>query len=232
MFPALRNLKYGIVLAGAVAACAQPGRRETPAPVSVNTGALDIASNAAADSLLVDVRQADSSIAVDMRYATINNFMGEVLPGYEANRAFLLKEVASAIARVQKSLAFRGLGLKIFDAYRPVRATEAMVRWTERVNRPDLISGGYIASRSRHNLGVAVDLTLVDLATRAELDMGTPFDTFSPAAHTENAAGNAARNRQLLKAEMRAAGFVPYDMEWWHFSFPASNPVRFDRIIR
>src|SRR5207244_11947747 len=137
----------------------------------------------------------DSSIVVELRYATTNNFTGAPLPGYLANRAFLRREAAVALARVQRDLRPQGVGVKIFDAYRPVRATLAMVAWTERVHRPDLLKDGYIASRSRHNLGLAVDLTLIDLVSGRELEMGTPFDTFSPAAHTANARGAATANR-------------------------------------
>ena len=133
---------------------------------------------------------------------------------------------------MQRELRPQRLGLKVFDAYRPVRATLAMVDWTQRVNRPDLLRDGYIASRSRHNLGLAIDLTLIDLATGKELEMGTPFDTFSAAAHTANAAGEAAVNRQRLKTAMEKEGFVNYDQEWWHFSFDVPNPLRFDRVIR
>jgi len=183
-------------------------------------------------TLLVDVRSLDTTIAVEMRYATVNNFTSAPLPGYLANRAFLRREAAAALVRVQRILTPQGLGLKVYDAYRPVRATLAMVDWTERVNRTDLLRDGYIASRSRHNLGLAVDLTLIDRATGAELEMGTPFDTFSAAAHTANASGNAAVNRQRLKAAMENQGFVNYDQEWWHFSFDVPNPLRFDRVIR
>jgi D-alanyl-D-alanine dipeptidase len=100
------------------------------------------------------------------------------------------------------------------------------------VNRPDLLSDGYIAGRSRHNLGLAIDLTLIELATGAELAMGTPFDTFSAAAHTANAGGEAGANRRKLKAAMEREGFANYDQEWWHFSYSVPNPLRFDRPIR
>src|SRR6202163_720298 len=212
-------------------ACAPPQPRATVAP-SVNTAETAIAPDAVADILLVDVQSLDPTIAVDLRYATTNNFTGAPLPGYEANRAYLRREAASALAAVQRDLRSRGLALKVFDAYRPVRATLAMVDWTERVHRPDLLKDGYIASRSRHNLGLAIDLTLVELATGRELEMGTPFDTFSSAAHTANASGEAATNRQRLKAAMEREGFVNYDQEWWHFSFEVPNPLRFDRPIR
>jgi D-alanyl-D-alanine dipeptidase len=219
-----------LLVAGVVSSCV--ANRQVPPSPPVNTPELAVAPDAVADSMLVDVSAISPTIRIEMRYATANNFTGAKLPGYEANRAFLRREAAAALAAVQMNLATRGLGLKIFDAYRPVRATEAMVAWTERVHRPELIADGYIASRSRHNLGVAVDLTLVDLVTGKELDMGTPFDTFSSAAHTENATGAAAANRALLKSAMSAAGFSPYSEEWWHFSFTVDHPVRFDRVIR
>lgn len=223
-----------LVLAAWILGCASPPAASRPSPVAppVNTAETEVAADAVADSLLVEVRSLDTTIVVDMRYATANNFTGAPLPGYLANRAYLRREAAASLARVQRDLRGRGLGLKIFDAYRPVRATLAMVDWTERVNRPDLLKDGYIASRSRHNLGLAIDLTLIETATGRELEMGTPFDTFSAAAHTANASGTAAANRQILKAAMEREGFVNYDQEWWHFSFNAANPLRFDRPIQ
>jgi D-alanyl-D-alanine dipeptidase len=215
---------------GALLACAPTATSRSAPPV--NTPETAIAPDAAADSLLADVRGLDSSIVVELRYATTNNFTGAPLPGYLANRAFLRREAAAALARVERDLRPQGLGLKIFDAYRPVRATLAMVDWTERVHRPDLLKDGYIASRSRHNLGLAVDLTLIDLASGRELEMGTPFDTFSPAAHTANATGEAAANRQRLKAAMEREGFTNYDQEWWHYTFDVRSPLRFDRVIQ
>jgi D-alanyl-D-alanine dipeptidase len=215
--------------------CAAPATQQR-APVraapSINTAETAIAPDRVADSLLTDVRTLDSTIVVELRYATSNNFTGAPLPGYLANRAFLRREAAAALARVQRDLRPQGLGLKIFDSYRPVRATLAMVEWTERVHRTDLLKDGYIASRSRHNLGLAIDLTLIDLANGKELEMGTAFDTFSAAAHTANATGEAAANRQRLKAAMEREGFVNYDQEWWHYSFDVPNPLRFDRVIQ
>lgn len=225
----IRTLQYVILL---LAVGCAPRLQSSPPRASVNTADLAVASDAVADSLLVELTKLDASFVIEMRYATSNNFTGAQLPGYQANRAFLRREAATALAAVQRSLAVQGLGLKIYDAYRPVRATEEMVRWTQRVNRPDLITDGYIASRSRHNLGVAVDLTLINLSTGEELEMGTPFDTFSAAAHTENARDGVRDNRQRLKRAMQAGGFAPYSEEWWHFSFPVDKPLRFDRVIR
>ncbi len=234
------HMRKRIVVALIGFACASPsprpqapqGGQSVAVAPPVNTSETAIAPDAVADTLLADVRSFDSTIAVDLRYATPNNFTGTPLPGYEANRAYLRREAASALARVQRELKPGGLGLKIFDGYRPVRATLAMVDWTARVHRPDLLADGYIARRSRHNLGLAVDLTLIELPRGRELEMGTPFDTFSAAAHTANATGLAATNRQKLKSAMEAEGFVNYDQEWWHYTFNVSNPLRFDRPIR
>ena len=198
----------------------------------VNTAELPTASDDAADSLLVDLQLLDTTFVIDMRYATANNFTGDTLPGYEANRAYLRAEAAAALAVANEDLRGSGYALKIWDAYRPVRASEAMVAWAQRTNRNDLLRDGYIAARSRHNLGVAVDVTLIVLANKSEVNMGTRYDYFGPAAHTANARGQIARNRQLLKRTMERQGFVNYEKEWWHFSYAVENPVRFDRVIR
>ena len=198
----------------------------------VNAPPAPIASAAAAESLLVDVRAVDSSIAVDLRYLTSDNFTGAPLPGYEANRAYLRREAATALGRVQRQLKAEGLGLLIWDGYRPVSGTEGMVAWAERTGNMKYFKQGYIARRSRHNMGVAVDLTLVSLETGAPLEMGTPFDTFSKTAHTANATGVAAQNRQRLVTAMEAHGFSNYDQEWWHFSIVVPDPVPFNVPVR
>ncbi len=232
-----------VLLASAVlaAACARspsagtrpPAPAEPPsAATSVEAAPQPAASDAFADSVLVDVRSLDSTIQVDARYATPDNFTGAPLPGYEAPRALLRREVAAALVRVQARLRTGDMGLRVFDGYRPVRATLAMVDWAERTGRRALLDSGYIARRSRHNLGVAVDLTLVDLATGTEVPMGTPFDTFTEAAHTANAEGRVRRYRQILVRVMEAEGFTNYDQEWWHFSYPVEGAVPFDRVIR
>lgn len=228
----MKKILARAVVLGMAAACALP-RTAPPSPQRpVNTAELPIASEAAADSLLADVRALAPGIVVDLRYATGNNFTGAPIDGYEGNHAYLRREAAVALSHVERDLAAAGLGLKVFDAYRPVRATLAMVEWTRRMNREDLLRDGYIASRSRHNLGLAVDLTLIKLGDTTELEMGTPFDTFSPSAHTANAAGAAAVNRQLLKKAMEREGFTNYDQEWWHFTFVLPDQLRFDRVVR
>jgi D-alanyl-D-alanine dipeptidase len=190
-----------------------------------------VAPDSLALRLLVDIRSLDSTIRVDARYAGPDNFTGAPLPGYEANRALLRREAAAALVRVQARLAAEGLGLKIWDGYRPVRATQGMVAWTERTAQTWLLDSGYIARRSRHNQGVAVDLTLVHLKTGAEVDMGTPFDTFGDAAHTANAAGAVKQSREHFVEVMASEGFTNYPMEWWHFSYIVEEPVPFDLVI-
>jgi D-alanyl-D-alanine dipeptidase len=213
-----------LLLAGALASACAPASAPARDP-----GPWPAAAAALADSLLRDVRAGDPSILVEARYAGSDNFTGQPLPGYGANRLLLRREAATALARVQAQLRLAGLGLKVFDGYRPIRATLAMVEWTERVGRTDLLDDGYIARRSRHNLGLAVDLTLVELATGRELPMGTPFDEFTTAAHTANASGEVAANRRRLVEAMEAAGFENYEQEWWHFSYAVpGDPPAFD----
>jgi zinc D-Ala-D-Ala dipeptidase len=202
-----------------------------PAPGS-SASAPRPTDSAASDSLLVDLRSVDSTIQVDLRYATANNFTGAPLPGYEAQRALLRREVATALSRVQAKLRSKGLGLRVFDAYRPVRASRAMVNWAESTGQQALLESGYITERSRHNLGVAVDLTLVDLATGTEVPMGTTFDNFTTAAETTHVDGDALRNRQVLTEAMTAEGFRPYGQAWWHFNYPLKRAVPLDRVIR
>jgi D-alanyl-D-alanine dipeptidase len=225
--PATRRLAACLVILAAGCSAARPS-----AATSAEAPPAQLGSDAAADSLLVDVRSVDSTIEVDARYAGSTNFTGAPLPGYEAPKALLRPEAAAALGRVQRRLRSGGLGLRVFDGYRPVRATQAMVAWTERVGRPGLVDSGYIARRSRHNMGVAVDLTLVDLVTGTEVPMGTGFDAFTPAAHTANATGRIARYRGILVRVMESEGFTNYDQEWWHFSYPVEGAVPFDRVIR
>jgi zinc D-Ala-D-Ala dipeptidase len=191
-----------------------------------------VAPDSAARRLLADVRSADSTIVVDARYAGSSNFTGAPLPGYQANRAFLRREAVSALVRVQARLRTGGIGLKVFDGYRPVRASLAMVAWARRTGQVHLLAEGYIATRSRHNLGLAVDVTLRDLVTGVDLPMGTAFDTFSEEAHTANAAGRIRTYRQILVRAMEAEGFRNYEKEWWHFSLEVPDPVAFDVVVK
>jgi len=177
---------------------------------------------------LVDI---DPSIIVRLRYDTADNFTGAPLPGYLANRGLLRPAAANDLRRAESALLERGYTLVVLDAYRPVRATLAMVAWAHRMHRDDLI-GPFIAAHSEHNLGAAVDVTLAFRSSGRELDTGAPFDTFGAGAHYPNASGAALANRTLLRNAMIAAGFQPYDFEWWHFSVTVPGATPLDDVIR
>jgi len=163
---------------------------------------------------LVDLQSL--GIPIDIRYATPNNFMKQTL--YPVAKAYLRAPTARALAEVQNELAPRGIGIQVFDAYRPYRVTEAM--W-EPIKNPDFVADP--AKGSRHNRGAAVDLTLIDLRTGAELAMPTPYDDFTPrAAHAfTDLPADALANRALLRDVMTKHGFEPLPSEWWHYDFKA-----------
>lgn len=200
-------------------------------PAEERAPALVIGSDSLANAVLIDIKDLDGTFQIYPSYATQHNFTGAVLPGYEGRRILLHREVAVPLAQAQEDLRAAGMGLRVFDGYRPVRATQAMIEWAEANGRVDLLDDGYIGRRSRHNLGVAVDLTLIDYETGRELEMGTPYDTFTEDAHTMNATGEALERRLLLKEVLEAVGFRNYDKEWWHYSYPVEDAVAFDIVI-
>ncbi|MBI3558271.1 MAG: M15 family metallopeptidase [Deltaproteobacteria bacterium] len=160
----------------------------------------------------------DPTFAVEIRYATTNNFTGKVV--YPAARCLLRKEVAQSLARVQRKLSREGLGLKLWDCYRPFSVQKqfwALVPDERYVARPIEKDGKPIAG-SKHNRGAAVDLTLLD-AQGQELEMPSGYDDFSERAHRDyaGASPSARANMKTLEAAMAREGFVPYPTEWWHF---------------
>ncbi|MBL4892199.1 MAG: M15 family metallopeptidase [Rhizobiaceae bacterium] len=180
----------------------------------------------------VHLRMVDKTIVQDIRYTTRNNFVGKPLSGYQAGECILARPVAKALGNAQKRLKPLGLGLLVYDCYRPARAVRAMVRAVQANKKPNvlyhpnipanlLIKKGYVASRSGHSNGGSVDLTLVYLEDGKPLDMGTRFDFFDPASHTRSnrISKKAAKNRRLLAETMARAGFSNYKREWWHFRF-------------
>jgi D-alanyl-D-alanine dipeptidase len=164
---------------------------------------------------LVDVHRFAPGIGVELSYGTKHNIAGHRLPGYCEDWGLTHEPAARSLARVQRYLRRQGRGLLILDAYRPLRATRALVRWAERTGRGHLV-GTYIARRSRHNTGSAVDITLVRYRDGKRLRMGG-FDDLGTGAHTFNASGRILRNRLTLKAAMERFGFEGYWREWWHF---------------
>ncbi len=167
------------------------------------------------DSLkLVDLEKVISNIKLDIVYATPNNFTGEKI--YSSPKAFLRKYVAISLLGVQKELNDKGLGLKIFDAYRPYSAT---VKFYEVY--PDKTFVASPKNGSIHNRASAVDLTIIDLKTGVEIEMPTPFDDFSVKASHKytDLSENALKNRKLLKDIMYKHGFKSYSHEWWHYNY-------------
>ena len=175
---------------------------------------------------LVDIHRYAPGIALDITYAGPDNITGRRLPGYCEAWALMLDPAARDLGRVQRYLRRRNRGLLVLDAYRPARATRALVRWAERTGRGHLV-GTYIARRSRHNLGSAVDLTLVRASDGKRLRLGR-FDALGPGAHTYDATGAVLRNRLALKAAMERFGFTNYWREWWHYEHRLTGTTYLD----
>lgn len=163
---------------------------------------------------LVEIKKYISGIALDIRYATINNFAHHQM--YPQARAFARQPVVIAIKQVEAALKLQGLGLKIYDAYRPYAVT---VKFYDLIKDTDFVADP--AKGSKHNRGCAVDLTIIDLKTGKEVDMSTGFDSFSPKAASNyiNLPKQEIANRALLKNVMKAHGFTELPTEWWHFDF-------------
>ncbi|KJF43205.1 M15 family metallopeptidase [Draconibacterium sediminis] len=163
---------------------------------------------------LVDLEKELNNVVLDIRYATNNNFTKEVI--YQSPKAYARKPVAAALKLVQDSLAFLNLGLKIYDAYRPYAAT---LKFYEVYPDPDFVASP--KTGSRHNRGCAVDVSLVNLTTKQELEMPTAFDDFSEKAHSDytDLPEAALQNRTILIGVMSHFGFSVISSEWWHFDF-------------
>ncbi|WP_082989872.1 M15 family metallopeptidase [Woeseia oceani] len=177
-------------------------------------------------------------VILDVRYHSNDNFMGTVVDGYHRDVILISKPAAAALSKVQDDLRQQGFGLKIFDGYRPQKAVNHFVRWSEnpadRLTKqtyyPDLPKDrlfelGYIARKSGHTRGSTLDLTVVNLASGEELDMGSPWDFFGEVSHHDSPLvdSTATANRELLRQTMVRHGFLPYANEWWHYTL-ANEP--------
>ncbi len=172
-------------------------------------------------------------IVQEIRYYSTYNFIGDRIDGYEEPCALLTIEAARALKLVSSEVAVHGFRLKIFDAYRPADAVRHFVLWGIEdqdlrmkpyfypdLEKQELFLKGYIAKQSSHSRGSAVDLTLLDMKSGKELDMGSPFDLFSEVSHPDykGITEEQYRNRMFLRTVMLRNGFLPIDCEWWHFS--------------
>ena len=171
---------------------------------------------------------------ISIRYFSNNNFIGRPIPGYYANKAFLTREAADALLLAQRDFIKQGYRLKIYDAYRPQTAVDYFSAWAAdledsqnksqyypNINKSQLFADGYIAAQSGHSRGSAVDLTLLEIESGNELDMGSPWDFFDPISWVENnqITDQQRANRKLLASVMIIHGFKPLKEEWWHFSY-------------
>lgn len=170
----------------------------------------------------------------EIRYYTTYNFIGEKIDGYDEPCAILTKEAAAALKKVSDELIEKGYRLKIFDTYRPKRAVDHFVRWAEDendirmkkyfypdVDKRDLFEIGYIARRSGHSRGSTVDLTLFEMASGKEMDMGSPFDYFGKRSHASfirYLTVEQIKHRLFLRDTMVKYGFETLEEEWWHFT--------------
>ena len=173
------------------------------------------------------------NVIQEIRYHSTYNFIGERIDGYEELAALITLEAARALKSAGKELYVMGYQMKIFDAYRPARAVKHFVLWGLEdqdirmkqyfypdLQKQELFSKGYIAKQSSHSRGSTIDLTLLDMATGKELDMGSPFDRFGEVSHPDfrSITQEQYENRMLLRRAMLRGGFEPIDCEWWHFT--------------
>lgn len=166
---------------------------------------------------LKPLHQSIPGLIIDLRYATKQNFMDRKMYPASTHETYLRAPAASALSKVQDELQKEGLGLKIFDAYRPYSVT---VKFWELIHDERYVA--HPAKGSGHNRGLSVDLTIIELKTGKELNMGTGFDHFSDTAYHsfKQLPANILQNREKLKNFMMAQGFVPLETEWWHYAWP------------
>ena len=188
---------------------------------------------AAAAADFVVVSQVIPDAILEIRYHSTFNFVGDRIDGYDEPCALLTREAALALKEASDDLMAQGYRIKIYDAYRPQDAVNHFVRWAKdlkdtrmkeyfypEVDKSQLFSSGYIAKRSGHSRGSTVDITLFDLSTGKDADMGGTFDYFGDASHYEykKLTPEQKNNRLILRKAMTAHGFKPISTEWWHFT--------------
>jgi D-alanyl-D-alanine dipeptidase len=169
----------------------------------------------------------------DAKYATWDNFTGKPVDGYVANRIVGTRALCAALAEAHEEAASLGFGLLLWDGYRPQRAVDLFLRWSEQpedgrtklrhypnIDRAEMFERGYVAARSGHSRGGTVDLTLYHLATGELAPMGGDHDLMDSISHhgADGITHLEARNRECLRSVMAACGFSSYDCEWWHYT--------------
>ena len=180
----------------------------------------------------VSVGEVIPDVLLDIRYFSSFNFIGKRIDGYEEPAAILTREAAQALKEASREAMEQGFRLKIYDAYRPQKAVDHFVRWAKDpedirmkaffypdLEKKKIIPQGYIAEHSGHSRGSTVDLTLFDMATQQDVDMGGTFDFFGELSHPDYSGVSEVQhaNRMLLQSLMAKHGFRPLKTEWWHF---------------
>ncbi|MFI0036313.1 D-Ala-D-Ala dipeptidase VanX [Streptomyces mutabilis] len=174
-----------------------------------------------------------AGIRWDAKYATWDNFTGKPVDGYLANRIVGTRALGEALERAREQAETQGFGLLLWDGYRPQRAVDCFMRWSQlpedgrtkarhypNIGRAEMFEQGYVAAKSGHSRGSTVDLTLYDLASQEIVPMGGGHDLMDPLSHhgAQGITQAEARNRRHLRTIMEACGFIAYDCEWWHYT--------------
>ena len=234
----MKNIKYwlfAVVLIGLMASCksAQDAAR-------VYDKTMD-------SSQFVNITDVIPDVILEIRYYSSYNFVGARIDGYEQPIALMTRVAADSLKAVSDDLKAHGYCLKIYDAYRPQRGVDHFMRWAKvlddtvtkayfypNLTKKEVFDGEYVATKSGHSRGSTVDLTIVDMKTGKEVDMGGTFDWFGPESHPDYGGGNPETldfvqtdsaftsvqfyNRMILRTAMLRHGFKPLDNEWWHFT--------------
>ena len=233
--------KYRLFLAvGMLMACAVlTGCKSVQSATQVKDKTMD-------SSQFVNITDVVPDVILEIRFFSTYNFVGARIDGYEEPVALMTRQAADSLRAVSDDLRYHGYCLKIYDAYRPQRAVDHFLRWAldetdtitkayfyPRLTKKQVFEGEYVAEKSGHSRGSTVDLTLVDMLTGKELDMGGTFDWFGIESHPDYGGGNPETlefepvnpnfssvqfyNRMVLRSAMMRHGFLPLDNEWWHF---------------
>ena len=181
----------------------------------------------------IKLNDIDSTIIVDLKYNTKSNFTGKIVRGYKSNTVILSNEASIALINAQNDFKKLGYSLIVFDAYRPQSAVDFFFEWSKdlndtinknsyypNINKSQLFAQGYIAKKSGHSRGSTVDVSLVDLSTMKQIDMGSIYDYFGIQSSTfyPNISDSQKNNRMILYNIMINNGFINYSKEWWHFT--------------
>ncbi len=229
MFKKMINIA---VLSAAAAVLSSCAASSTDPASSGGVQAESMVSTDASD--FVSLAEEIPDVILEIRYYSTYNFVGDRIDGYEEPCALLTKEAAAALKNAASEAESKGYMLKIYDAYRPQTAVNNFIEWAEDIDdtrmkkyfypeldKSVLFDQGYIADKSGHSRGSTVDLTLFDMDTGKELDMGGTFDYFGELSHpdyTGELTAEEIQNRNILRDIMVDNGFKPLDTEWWHFT--------------